>query len=593
MIVPVKHLRRLTSLGPTHRAVGARRFRLVGLYAFGLAISSGLWLDSARSQGAIDLTKAKARYGELVAEELNRQIVPGVSVAWIIDGKLVHAAGYGRSDSRSAVAASVDTIYRAGSISKLLNAVAAMQLVEQGKLDLDAPIQKALPEFRIVMPFEPATPITIRQLLCHRSGMVREAPRGGYLDPSHPSVAETLASVSSCALVNRPNTKTRYSNVGPTIVGRALEVQSGLSFAEYQQKYLLDPLGMQSSAWTMNDSLRPRLARGLMRVARGNGKFEFEVAPEFELGTIPAGNLYTTATDLARFAAFVMGSGSISDPSSRILNRASLEKMCTPQLTNEPIGFGLGFSIGRYRDHKTVQHMGAVYGFTTSIVVLPDLKIGVVLLSNADIATAPVRRLSDAALDLLLQAVRGETITPVPVPLELPTESLSEMAGEYESAGYWARLEVADHKLRGEFSSQPIELMPVAASRFLADGRIMLRSPFDFQRSPERRVIGFSAAGQRFERVDSAKVPQAPESWRQFAGKYGPSFIPLVISIRHGHLYALAENEYDYRLTPVDRVTFRLPPGMYEDEQIVFQTDLDGKVIGVLMANMYLPRRAD
>ena len=582
---------RATSLWSTSRILRACRFRFVRLYACGLAIVFGPTLEAARSQAASDLTDAKARYGEVVAEELERQIVPGVSVAWIIDGKLVHAAGYGRSDSRSAAAASVETVYRAGSISKLLNAVAAMQLIEQGKLDLDAPIQTALPNFRIVMPFEPAIPITIRQLLCHRSGMVREAPRGGYLDPSQPSVTETLASVASCVLVNRPNTKTRYSNVGPTIVGRALEVQSGQSFAEYQQQHVLNPLGMQNSAWTMNEILRPRLARGMMRVARGNGKFEFEAAPEFELGTIPAGNLYTTAIDLARFATFVMGSD--SDSGTKVLKRESLDKMCTPQLTNESTGFGLGFSIGRYRDHKTVQHMGAVYGFTTSIVVLPDVKIGVVVLSNADIATAPVRRLSDAALDLLLQAVRGEPITPVPVLLKLPAESLSELAGEYESAGYWARLDVAGDKLRGDFSSQPIELMPVAASRFLADGRVMLRSPFEFQRDTDGRAVAFTAAGQRFERVDSSKTSQAPEFWRHFTGKYGPSFIPLVISIHHGHLYALAENEYDYRLTPVDRVTFRLPPGMYEDEQVVFQTDPDGKVIGVLMANMYLPRRAD
>jgi len=569
------------------------RFRVVRMFACSVAIVAGLELDVVPAQEATDLTKAKARYGEIVAEELQRQIVPGVSVAWVVDGKLVHAAGYGRSDSRSSAAASVDTIYRAGSISKLFNAVAAMQLVEQGKLDLDAPIQAALPDFRIVMPFEPAAPITIRQLLCHRSGMVREAPRGGYLDPSQPGVIETLASVASCALVNRPNTKTRYSNVGPTIVGRAIEVQAKQSFAEYQQQHILGPLGMSSSAWTMNDSLRPRLARGRMRVARGSGKFEFENASEFELGTIPAGNLYTTATDLAQFARFVMGSGANSDSESSILKRTSLEKMCTPQLTNESIGFGLGFSVGRYRDHKTVQHMGAVYGFTSSIVVLPDVKIGAIVLSNADIATASVKRLSEAALDLLLQAVRGESITPVAVPLKLSAESLAELAGDYESAGYWARLEVANGKLRGDFSGQPIELTPVAAARFLADGRIMLRSPFELHRDAEGRVAGFTAAFQRFERVDSAKVPQAPDSWRHFEGKYGPSFIPLVISIRHGHLYALVENEYDYRLTPVDRVTFRLPPGMYDDEQVVFQTDPSGKVIGAVMANMYLPRSAD
>ena len=76
-------------------------------------------------------------------------------------------------------------------------------------------------------------------------------------------------------------------------------------------------------------------------------------------------------------------------------------------------------------------------------------------------------------------------------------------------------------------------------------------------------------------------------------GSYGPPYIPLVIAIRHGHLYATLENEYDYRLTPENRVSFALPPGMYADERIVFQLDPSGKVAGAILANMYLPRRSD
>ena len=134
--------------------------------------------------------------------------------------------------------------------------------------------------------------------------------------------------------------------------------------------------------------------------------YDFEPAPEFELGTIPAGNLYTTAPDLARFAAWLMGSDS-SAPSP-VLPREALEKMFVPQLTSEATGYGLGFGVNRYRGHKTVQHMGAVYGFTTSMVVLPKERIGVIVLSNCDIAVAPVRRLAEAALDVLLDAVANE-----------------------------------------------------------------------------------------------------------------------------------------------------------------------------------------
>lgn len=535
-----------------------------------------------------DLTAAKDRYARIVAAELERKIVPGVSIAWVVDGKLVHAAGYGIADEQRGTPTTSETIYRAGSISKLFNAVAAMQLVQQGKLDLDAPIQTALPEFQITVPFADAPPITARQLLCHRSGMIRESPVGGYLDDRQPTVAATVASVAGCALVNAPNTKTRYSNVGPTIVGRAVEVISGQEYAEYQARHLLGPLSMTGSAWRMNDSLRPRLAKGRMRMANGDGTYRYESAPEFELGTLPAGNLYTTAPDLARFAAFVMGTPGVATP--ELLSSESLAKMLEVQLTGEPNGFGLGFGVNRYRGHRTAQHNGAVYGFSTSLVVLPAEKIGVVVLTNADIAGAPVRRLTEAALDLLLEAVKGEKPTEPPAAAAVTPEELSRLAGHYESTSYWAELRVENGALVGDVSGQPITLAARGEGKFVADGRNMNRAPVEFDLSGDRPVTGFTALGQKFHPVAPDETSSSSAAWRPLLGSYGPAFIPIVLSVRHGHLYAQVENEYDYRLTQVDRATFRLPSGMYDDEQIVIQFAPDGRVLGLLMANMYLPR---
>lgn len=536
---------------------------------------------------------AKERFARAVAAEIELGIVPGFSVAWIVDGQLVHAAGYGQADWEHARPATAETIYRAGSISKLFNAVAAMQLVEQGVFDLDAPIAAALPEFSIEIPFKQAAPITLRQLHCHRSGMIREAPVGGYLDPSQPTLAATIRSVGGCALVNPPNTKTRYSNVGPSIVGQAVAVHSGLEYGEYQRRYVLAPLDMKSSAWAMNDTLRPRLAKGRMRIAQGDGGYRFEAAPEFELGTIPAGNLYTTAKDLARFAAFMMSGDGASELAPPLVKPASLEMMYAPQLIDEASGFGLGFYVGEYRGRKTVQHSGAVYGFSTRLAVLPVEKIGIIVLANCDIASGRVAPLAELGLDLLLEQVCGEQLPEERPTVELASDELAKLAGNYESASYWARLNVDGGTLVGTFSGQPIRLTPTAPLEFFADGRIMYRSAFAFQRNDDGTIGGFSAAGQKFKRVDTHRRAQVPEAWNAFLGSYGPKFIPLVISIRHGHLYATVENEYDYRLTPLNRVTFQLPPGMYADEQIVFQTLASGKVAGAIMANQYLPRSGD
>ncbi len=555
----------------------------------GLIWSTLLVTLAVGSEAPPDYQPLIDQFAELVAAELADGITPGLSVAWIVDTEVVHAAGYGLADWETNKPATADTIYRAGSISKLFNAIAVMQQVEQDKLDLDAPITKVLPGFSIIRPFTDTTPITLRQLLSHRSGMIREAPVGGYLDPSQPSIKDTLASVSGAVLVNPPNTVIRYSNVGPTIAGEAVVRASGMSYVEYQRKYILGPLGMKHSAWVMTDSLRPKLAKGRMRIARQDGSYTLGVAPEFELGTLPAGNLYTTANDLARFAIFMLGSDASAELNPPLMHPATFETMCYPQLVDEATGFGLGFYVGEFRGRKTLQHGGAVYGFSTVIIAIPEERIAVLVLSNADIAPAPVRRLADASLDLLFEKLRGEKPPEPPKFVDLDRQQLAKLAGEYESESYWANIKVEGDRLIGTLSGQPLTFRATGPLKLLARGRTMNDAPFEFRADKEGAIQGFAAAGQEFIRV-SHPAHEMPAAWKQLVGVYGPEFIPLVVSIRNGNLYSAVENEYEYRLKPIDRVTFALPPGMYTDEQLVFQIDSTGKAIGAILANQYLPR---
>jgi hypothetical protein len=176
--------------------------------------------------------------------------------------------------------------------------------------------------------------------------------------------------------------------------------------------------------------------------------------------------------------------------------------------------------------------------------------------------------------------------------VNLDSEQLARLAGEYESASYWANLRVEGDKLVGTLSGQPLTFRATDPLKLLARGRMMNDAPFEFETAEDGTVTGFSAAGQEFQRV-SGNARDVPAAWNKFVGIYGPEFIPLVVCVRNGHLYGSIENEYEYRLTPVDRVTFALPPGMYTDEQVVFQIDSTGKAIGAIMANQYLSRRED
>jgi hypothetical protein len=132
---------------------------------------------------------------------------------------------------------------------------------------------------------------------------------------------------------------------------------------------------------------------------------------------------------------------------------------------------------------------------------------------------------------------------------------------------------------------------PVARDRFELDGRFVHRGALEVRRSEDGTVSGFRALGQTFRRVESTSRP-VPTAWQPYLGSYGPEFIPLVISLRHGHLYAMTENMIDYRLKPVTATVFAMPEGLYADEYLVFQLDADGTPHAVTLANMQLPRRS-
>jgi CubicO group peptidase (beta-lactamase class C family) len=506
--------------------------------------------------------------------------ITGVAVALVDDQQTVHAAGFGEARR--------DSVFRCGSISKLFNAVAVMQLVEAGQLDLDAPVERYGSGLLPVNPFMNAAPVTLRQLLCHRSGMIRETPVGGYLDDSQPGLARTVASVAQTVLVNPPNTKTRYSNVGPSIAGRVVELVAGTRFEHYQRERILGPLGLTNSAWSLKALPRGRLVASYMRVADGRGGFVRQRSPVFDLGTLPAGNLFTSADDLARFIAMLAADGRA--PGGRVLAAESIARMFTPQLTTEPTGFGLGFMVGKFREHKTISHNGAVYGCSSSLVFVPDAKIGVVVLGNEDIVNARIQKLANRALSLMLEAKLGEKPPSAPVPLTLAADALAAFFGDYESQSYWAALEVKDGCLVANISGQPTTLTPVEPLRFLADSRLNDAVPVVFERDAAGRVTGFTMGSQQFTRVP-ADARDIPREWRAYLGSFGPDFIPLVASARHGHLYAMTENMVDYRLTPLNRHVFGLPPGLYVDEHLVFLADRRGKPHSVNLANMVLRRR--
>ncbi len=359
---------------------------------------------------AADVVEPKGVYRDVVkrlepwiAREVETKGLPALSIALVDDQQVVWARGFGVANPRKQTPATADTAYRVGSVSKLFTDLALMQLVEQGKLDLDSPITKTLPDFTPKNPFD--VPITLRHLMSHRSGLVREPPVGHYFDPTSPSLAETLRSLNATTLVYKPGTRTKYSNAGVTVVGAAVEKVVGEPFPAIVKRGIFTPLGMTRSSFQPDADLVQQMAVGMM----WSYDNQTIANPTFLLGTGPAGNLVSTVSDLGKFLSMLFAKG------KSVVRRETLQAMFEPQFARagESTGFGLGFAFAKLEGHSRVGHGGAIYGFATELAALPEPKLGVIVIASRDCANGATKHIADSALRLMLAAHEKR---PLPLP---------------------------------------------------------------------------------------------------------------------------------------------------------------------------------
>ena len=308
--------------------------------------------------------KTAAMLNTFIQHEMADKELPGVSIALVDGSQIIWQQGYGYSDPKTKTPISADTVFRVGSVSKLFTDIAVMQLVEQKILDLDAPVTKYLPDFKPRNSFN--KPITLRQLMSHRAGLVREPPIGSYFDSSNVTLAQTVKSINQTALVYEPETKLKYSNAGLAVVGYVLEKTQKQLFADYLKRTLLQPLGMKNTSFKPTPEITKNLAKARMWTVFG----KYFDAPTFELGIAPAGSMFTTTGDLATFASAIFAAD--NDAPGAFLKKETLEQMWTPQFAGgQKTGAGLGFFMSDLEGHRKIGHGGAIYGFSTQLSFLP------------------------------------------------------------------------------------------------------------------------------------------------------------------------------------------------------------------------------
>lgn len=539
-----------------------------------------------------------SRFSEFVSAEMEHKRIPALALA-VTDGeRIVWARGFG--EAQPGVPTDADTLFRVGSVSKLFTDIAVVARHEAGELDLDAEVSGFLPGFAPAdVPAEGG--VTLRRLMAHRAGLVREPPVGHYFDDTGPSLAATVESLNGVPLVFPPGLRQKYSNAGIAVVGRVLEHAAGMSFAEAVTGEVLAPLGLESSSFSLAAAPADRVAHASMWSYDGR---EFP-APDFPLGMAPAGSMVTSVRDLGRFLTLMAGRALPG-----VLDADALAEMWRVQFPAnpddaEPTGFGLGFARGRLEttnaagettSHAVVGHGGAIYGYSTELAFLPEAGLGAVAVSNVDFTNAVVSRIVRLALKAALGLREGAEVA-LPRSEPLPEGLANRLHGVYESGeGDRLRMLAGGGRAELEIGSSTLE---VRASRtpgvLIADSRLSFGPEVGIDGAAQIGEVRTLQIGDReYRRIPDPRPPPPPVEFLPLIGEYGWDHNILFVFERDGLLTVLIEWLERYALTadPDDPDRFHFPDrGLYPGESLRFLRNEEGQVTGADLSGIVFARR--
>ncbi len=415
-----------------------------------------LLIASALVVGAISAAPAHAqdqraliRYVDSVANAaVSEHRTPGVSIAIVRNGRTVLAKGYGFADLENDVAATPQTVYRIGSVTKQFTAAAIMRLKEQGKLSLDDTLQKFFPNY-------PAqgNRVTVRNLLNHTSGIrsfTSMGPKWERLERLDMPPDSMLALFAPEPFDFKPGEKWRYDNSGFFLLGMIIEKVSGKTYAQYLQDEFFTPLHLTGSYYCDQAPLIKHRAQGY--APRPGGTFT-NATPLSMTQPYAAGSLCSTVTDLATWTT-ALSSGKVVSPASYML-------MTTPDTLNDGkrLTYGFGLSIGTLGGHRQVEHNGGINGFISELHHYPDDSLITVVLTNVEGNVAP-------ALERLV-ARRALGIVDRPA-VPISAAALERFTGNYKAGPTPVRVAVE----RGHLTvyvgdGQAIELRHVGNEHFV------------------------------------------------------------------------------------------------------------------------------
>lgn len=503
---------------------------------------------------------------EFIDDVVDDENIPGLSIA-LLDGEhIVWSDGFGYADVENKVDAKAYTVYRQGAVTTTLTAFAIMQLVQQGKVELDAPLTKYLPQFSMIMPEgQSLEAITIRRLLSHHAGLPISFFKGMWTEQPE-SLAQLQNRLNEVAVSFPVDQVYAYSNLGYDLLGRVIEVVSGQPFADYMQQKILTPLAMNSSSFKLTEKLQQQLAAGYKKD---------ELKPMLPTRDLPAVGLYASVEDIALFVAQLMQRGGDVMLAERFRRQMiSPQNSGVPLDLNKQVGFAWQMSqLPVAPEYQLVWRQGASLTHRNRVAFLPELNLGVVVSANSSRAFRGMEKISEEALRLMLQARVGELPAQDPAALPALPGKPEEFANAY--AGFLGLLQVEkdgdEYEL--DLMGWDFDLVPRGDGWYRVQYALFGFIPIKLDWIAKVSVAATTVEGRRVAIVSyhgvnylfaQALAPlEVDESWLKRLGRYEPAEMDALLQhydVSDGKLkYEDGYYFFEYKLPYWVPLRFRLP----------------------------------
>lgn len=322
--------------------------------------------------------------------------VPGIAVAVIKDGKVIHAKGYGVRSLRTMEKVDENTLFGIASNSKAFTAAALGMLIDEGKLKWDDKVIDYIPEFRLYSPYV-TEEFTIRDLLTHRSGLgLGAGDLMMFPDGSDFTKADIIHNLRYLKQVSSFRTKFDYDNNLYIVAGEVVARVSGMSWEDFIEKRIMQPLKMTSSAASLK-RLKDR-TNSINPHAPVNGKVQ-AIDMDWSETANAAGGIWSSVTDMSKWLIMQMENGKYGDSlSKKLFSEAVHEDMwapqtiiparATPPYNTHFAAYGLGFFLSDVKGYKQVTHTGGLAGIVTQETMIPELKLGIIVFTNQQVGAA-------------------------------------------------------------------------------------------------------------------------------------------------------------------------------------------------------------